>query len=123
MPTSTLNDTLPSRSTVRIKELQGASRRLDVVPVDPEHGRYAVQSASEPHQYYDVTLATDGLSGRCTCRWASHGGLNCKHVLAALRVHYAGEGHLSFWRTIDDARRQHRHTVAGENLYATLRRS
>ena len=112
--------TLP-RSPVRVKALQDASRRLDVVPVEPERGHYFVTSAAKNGVYYEVTLSEDGLGGSCTCPWGQHGGENCKHVLAALRVHYAHEGQLSFWPSLDAAQRQHRRLVRGERLYGTLR--
>lgn len=115
--------TIPTRGTVRVKELQGASRRLDVIPVEPEKGHYFVSSASQQGAYYEVHLNEDGLGGSCTCPWGKHGGENCKHVLAALRVHYSGEGQLSFWPTLNDARRQHRPLVRGERLFGTIRRN
>lgn len=114
-------ESLP-RSVVNVKRLQRASQRLLVVPLEPEQGRYLVESATQPGEMYAVTLAEDGLSGTCSCPWGQHGGVNCKHVLAALREHYADEGRLSFWHSKSDARRQHRHIVGGEQLYATLRR-
>ncbi|MFO7169498.1 MAG: SWIM zinc finger family protein [Chloroflexota bacterium] len=109
------------RTTVRVKTLQRASRRLEVVPRDPQRGQYLVASASQPGVFYSVDLDSRALAGRCTCPWAQHGGVNCKHVLAALRYHYTGLGGLSFWRTLADARRQHRRTVKGEGIYATVR--
>lgn len=113
---------LETRIPVRVKELQGASRRLDVIPVDPQEGRYHVGSASQTGMYYAVKLNDDGLGGTCTCPWGQHGGENCKHVLAALRTHYAGEGQLSFWNSLGEAQRQHRRLVHGQRLYGTLRR-
>ena len=112
---------VPPRNTVHIKRLQAASRRLSAIPRDPERRRYLVESASRSGRYYDVALQPDGLSGHCTCQWAQHGGINCKHVLAALRAEYAGRGELSFWPSRDAARRQHRRVLPGEQLYATLR--
>ena len=116
-------NTLPLsvRNTVHIKKLQDASRRLLVVPRDPEHGRYLVESANQSGHFYEVALQRDGLSGHCTCLWAQHGGVNCKHVLAALRAEYEARGSLSFWLTRDAAQRQHRRVLPGERLYATLR--
>src|SRR5690554_4182632 len=72
------------RTTVRVKTLQRASRRLEVVPRDPQRGQYLVASASQPGVFYSVDLDSRALAGRCTCPWAQHGGVNCKHVLAAL---------------------------------------
>src|SRR5262245_23836711 len=109
------------RNVVQIKQLQEASRHLLVFPRDSEHGRYMVESASEPGRYYEVALERDKLSGQCTCTWAQYGGINCKHVLAALRAQYASSGTLSFWPTRDDAQRQHRHIWQGQQMYATLR--
>ena len=109
------------RNTVQIKKLQAASRRLLVVPRDPEHGRYLVESAGDSGRFYEVALQRGELSGHCTCPWAQYGGINCKHVLAALRAHYAPSGSLSFWPSQDTARRQHRRILLGERLYATLR--
>jgi uncharacterized Zn finger protein len=110
------------RTTVKVKRLQRASRKLEVVPRDAQRGQYLVASASQPGVFYAVDLDPRALSGRCTCPWGQHGGANCKHVMAALRLHYTGEGRISFWRTLQEARRQHRHTVEGEGIYATVRR-
>jgi hypothetical protein len=109
------------RNVVAIKKLQQASRRLIVIPRDPERRRYLVESASQSGHFYEVALQREGLSGHCTCAWAQYGGINCKHVLAALRAEYEPRGSLSFWPTRDDARRQHRRILPGERLYATLR--
>jgi uncharacterized Zn finger protein len=108
------------RTTVRVKTLQRASRGLEVVVRDAERGQYLVSSASQLGVFYAVDLEPAALRGRCTCPWAQHGGTNCKHVMAALRTHHSS-GQLSFWRTLQDARRQHRHTVQGEGIYATVR--
>jgi hypothetical protein len=121
MATSNTTGSALHRNVVRVKDLQYASRKLDVIPHDPTKGRYMVTSASHPGHLYEVTLRQDGLEGTCTCPWAQHGGVNCKHVLAALRVHYAAQGTISFWRTNADARRQHRRLVTGDTIYATLR--
>jgi hypothetical protein len=109
------------RNVVQIKKLEDSSRRLMVIPRDPDHRRYLVESASHSDRYYEVALQREGLSGHCTCLWSQYGGINCKHVLAALRAEYESQGALSFWPTRDDARRQHRHILPGERLYATLR--
>jgi len=111
----------PVRSTVHVKKLQQASRRLIVIPRDPERGRYLVTSAGDPSRAYEVALQRGELSGHCTCTWAQYGGINCKHVLAALREHYSPWGWLSFWPNRDAAERQHRRILPGERLYATLR--
>jgi len=121
MTTSTTIITAPARNTVRVKQLQAASRHLMVVPRDPERGRYLVASAGDPSHAYEVALQHDELAGHCTCLWAQYGGINCKHVLAALRKHYAPAGRLSFWPSLDAAERQHRRILPGEQLYATLR--
>ncbi len=110
-----------TRNVVHIKALQEASRHLQVIARDAAHGRYLVESARDSGQHYEVALHSGELAGHCTCRWAQHGGINCKHVLAALRVAYAGQGTLSFWPTQDAARRQHRQVLPGERLFATLR--
>ena len=109
------------RNVVAVKTLQQASHKLLVIPRDPEHGRYLVESEQQPNQHYEVAVQHDTLSGHCTCLWARYGGINCKHVLAALREAYAEQGDLSFWTTQTAARRQHRRILAGERLYATLR--
>lgn len=111
----------PPRSTVHIKQLQQASRRLLVVPRDAERGRYMVASAADPALHYEVVLLPGELAGHCTCAWSRHGGINCKHVLAALRASYAPRGSLSFWASPGEARRQHRQVLPGERIYATLR--
>ncbi|HNP71787.1 MAG TPA: SWIM zinc finger domain-containing protein [Kouleothrix sp.] len=109
------------RNIVNIKRLQHDSRELLVIPRDPDHGRYWVESASQPDRHYEVALQPAALAGHCTCEWARHGGINCKHVLAALQASYAPNGALSFWATPDAAARQHRRVLLGERLYATLR--
>ncbi len=109
------------RSVVHVKKLQQASRRLEVIPHDPEHGVYLVTSAIRPDVYYEVVLDPDRPAGRCTCPWAQYGGINCKHVLAALQTRYAAQGRLSFWRSPNAARRQHRRLLIGDQLYITLR--
>lgn len=109
------------RNVVSVKALQQASKRLVVIPRDSEHGRYLVESGQQPGQHYEVVVQQDGLSGHCTCLWAQYGGINCKHVLAALREAHADEGELSFWPTQTAARRQHRRVLTGERLYATVR--
>ncbi|MEN9938511.1 MAG: hypothetical protein RLZZ387_5090 [Chloroflexota bacterium] len=114
------NETRVPRTTVKIKSLQRASKGLEVVARDAVSGQYLVASASQPGVFYAVDLDPAALTGRCTCPWAQHGGVNCKHVMAALRAHHSG-GQLSFWRTLSDARRQHRRTVRGEGIYATVR--
>jgi hypothetical protein len=111
----------PPRNIVHIKQLQAASRRLMAIPRDPDRRRYLVESASQSGQYYEVALQQNELAGHCTCPWSQHGGINCKHVLAALRAEYEPWGALSFWPTPDAARRQHRRVLPGERLYATLR--
>jgi hypothetical protein len=116
-------NTLASRrNVVRIKALQRASRGLDVIPLTGQDERYHVSSGSTPGRYYEVTLNPETLEAHCTCAWAEHGGVNCKHVLAVLRARYAGEGRLSFWSQRQDAIRQHRPMIAGEQLFATVRR-
>lgn len=77
------------RSVVHVKKLQQASRQLKVIPHDLEHGVYLVSSATRPDVYYEVVLDPGRPAGRCTCPWAQHGGINCKHVLAALQARYA----------------------------------
>ena len=113
--------TLEPRNIRKIKKLQQASRRLLVIPRDPERGRYLVSSAGDSEQYYQVAVQPDMLSGHCTCPWSRYGGINCKHVLAALQATYEPRGALSFWPTREDAQRQHRQVLPGERLYATLR--
>jgi hypothetical protein len=115
------SDTLRPRNVVKLKQLQGKSRHLHVMPRDPERGLYLVESASQPGHVYEVALAPDGLSGQCSCPWGQHGGTNCKHVLAALQERYADEGRLSFWQSAQAAQRQHRRTLHGDTLIATLR--
>jgi hypothetical protein len=121
MTTVPLFPSLQPRNVVAIKALQHASKKVLVIPRDPEHGRYVVESAQQAGQHYEVAVQQQALSGHCTCQWAQYGGINCKHVLAALRAAYADQGTLSFWPTPTAARRQHRRMLAGEHLYATLR--
>ena len=109
------------RNVRQVKQLQEASRNLRVVPRDPEHGRYLVASAHDSDRYYQVVVDRDEMSGHCTCPWAQYGGINCKHVLAALRAEYEPWGAISFWPTPEAARRQHRRVLHGERIYATLR--
>lgn len=118
------DNTQLKRNVVRLKALQRESRRLDVIPLTGAGSgeRYHVSSGSTPGRYYEVTIDPLTLEGRCSCPWGEHGGVNCKHVLAVLRARYAGEGSLSFWQRLQDARRQHRTVIAGEGLFATVRR-
>jgi len=109
------------RNVRQVKQLQAASRQLQVIPRDPAHGRYLVASAHDSDRYYQVAVDRDEMSGHCTCPWAQHGGINCKHVLAALSAAYAPWGAISFWPTADAAHRQHRRVLWGERIYATLR--
>lgn len=108
------------RNVVRLKALQRASRRLAVDRLSATS--YRVSSASQPGRYYYVQIDPATLTGQCTCLWAQYGGVNCKHVLAVLRAHYARRGTLSFWNDPSDARRQHRPIIAGQHLFATVRR-
>ena len=117
-----ITNTLPTRNVVRLKALQRASRRLEVVRARDDAERYLVSSAARDGRYYEVIIDPATLSGRCSCPWGQHGGVNCKHVLAVLRQRFADEGALSFWSSPEAARRQHRHVIAGDNLVATLRR-
>lgn len=109
------------RNVVHIKRLQRAGRKLNVIPRDPERGLYLVESATTPGRCYEVAVDGTALRGSCTCPWAAHGGINCKHILAALQAHYRMQGRLSFWRSPADARRQHRRTLAGNHLFVTFR--
>lgn len=108
------------RNVVRLKALQRASRRLAVTPLGG--ASYRVSSGSQPGRQYYVLIDPETLSGQCTCAWAQYGGVNCKHVLAVLRSHYADQGQISFWTDPQAARRQHRPVIAGDHLYATVRR-
>jgi uncharacterized Zn finger protein len=112
----------PRRNVVRLKALQRESRHLDVVPLTTDETRYHVSSGSTPGRYYEVRINPATLEGSCSCPWAAHGGVNCKHVLAVLRAHYAPQGQLSFWQRRQDARRQHRPVIEGAELFATVRR-
>jgi hypothetical protein len=110
-----------SRSVVNLKRLQQESRKLEVSMLDPETNTYLVASASRPGTFHEVTVDWDGTEGLCSCAWAQYGGVNCKHVLAALRAHHAERGSVSFWRNASAARRQHRPTLVGDNLFLTVR--
>jgi hypothetical protein len=121
MTTQTHSVTSLPRNVRQIKQLQEASRHLQVIPRDVEHGRYLVASAHDSDRYYQVVVNRDEMSGHCTCPWAQYGGINCKHVLAALGAEYEPWGAISFWPTPDAARRQHRRVLWGERIYATLR--
>jgi hypothetical protein len=92
------------------------------VRVRDDAERYLVSSAALDGRFYEVVLDPETLSGRCTCPWGQHGGVNCKHVLAVLRERFAPEGALSFWSSPEAARRQHRPIIAGDHLVATLRK-
>lgn len=111
------------RNVVRLKRLQRESRMLEVTPLSDTAAAYQVRSASQPDRSYFVLIDPATLSGQCTCPWAHYGGVNCKHVLAVLRKHYASQGEISFWANPQDAVRQHRPIIAGEHLYATVRRA
>lgn len=111
----------PTRNVVQLKNVQAASRQLQVFELDVEQGLYLVQSASDPSGFYEVSVQPSAMTGQCSCSWARYGGINCKHVLAALRFAHAHDGTLSFWPSQDAAQRQHRRTLQGQQLYATLR--
>jgi SWIM zinc finger len=117
-----ITKTLPTRNVVRLKALQRASRRLEVVRVSDGAERYLVSSAARNGRFYEVVIDPATLSGRCSCPWAQYGGVNCKHVLAVLREYFAPKGALSFWSSPEAARRQHRPIIAGDHLLATLRK-
>ncbi len=99
---------LQPRNVVRLKALQRASRRLDVVRVSDRAERYIVSSASQPGRFYNVQIDPEALTGQCTCQWAQYGGVNCKHAPAVLRACFAARGALSFWDSPEAAQRQHR---------------
>ena len=103
---------LQKRNVVRLKALQRASRQLDVIPLTSDDERYHVASGSTHGRFNEVKNDTNTLHGTCTCAWAEHGGVNCKHVLAVLRARYAPDGQISFWQRQQDARRQHRRIIA-----------
>jgi uncharacterized Zn finger protein len=111
------------RNVVQVKQLQQASRRLRVVAIDRDAGLYHVSSAQNHQMFYEVQLDTRNLRGSCSCAWAQHGGINCKHVLAALQSAYADMGQLSFWSNEEEAERQHRQIHEGQQLFATVRRN
>jgi uncharacterized Zn finger protein len=110
-----------SRNVVNLKQLQQASKKLEVSLLDPETNTYLVASASRPGFFHEVTIDWDGTEGLCDCPWAQHGGVNCKHVLAALRYHHSEQGNVSFWRSAAAARRQHRPMLVGDSMYLTIR--
>lgn len=120
---SNQRDTGTRRHTVNLKRLQQASRRLAVAPLDEGGLRFYVASAGERGYAYLVELDPQALTGHCSCPWAEYGGTNCKHIMAALQARYRDSGTLSFWRSPEAARRQHRPVLAGDGLFATLRRS
>lgn len=92
-----------------MKKLQHESRDLRVSRINKN--TFAVESTTTPtaNHIVTVTFGPDGHSvkARCTCEWAAHNGLACVHVMAALEyLANCKERTLSFWRTLDDARRQ-----------------
>lgn len=111
------------RNVVQVKQIQQASRRLRVVPINAEKGLYHVSSSQNSQMFYEVQLDQHNLRGSCSCAWAQHGGINCKHVLAALQSAYADMGQLSFWANEEEAERQHRRIHEGQQLFATVRRN
>ena len=91
-----------------IKSLQAQSRHLSARLVDKH--TMVVESTTNPTANHVVTVrfgANDQVYARCTCEWATHNGIACSHVMAALEyLASLKERTLSFWPTQDDALRQ-----------------
>jgi hypothetical protein len=101
-----------------IKEIQAQSRRLRCRMVD--RSTIVVESTSNPYANHIVTvffMQNGGVHARCTCPWATHNGVACSHVMAALE-YLAGlkKRTLSFWSSKADAERQKQRTfrLAGD---------
>jgi uncharacterized Zn finger protein len=121
----------------QLKALQAKSKALNVRIIRPEHrgDPYRAIVASDSALGHLVTIHfeagtthADVISADCTCPWAEHGGIGCKHVLAALtRLAELKRSSLSFWRTQEEARRQKRRTFrltskpANDALWVTSR--
>src|SRR6187200_1162642 len=105
------------------KEVQRKSRRHLVRQIRPNW--YKVKS-DESGRVYDVALGLNG--GTCTCEWGrqrpdeDHRSA-CSHVIAAMNSRAIQRGRrVSAWRTVDEARRQHRPMLPiGDGIILTSR--
>jgi uncharacterized Zn finger protein len=118
-----------------LKDLHTKSKTLDVRLIKPpRHGepyRAIVASGSALGHLVTIWFEPEGtIAATCTCPWAEHGGIGCKHVMAALsRLAELKQSTLSFWLTQEDARRQKRRVfrlvaapAAADGLWITSRR-
>jgi hypothetical protein len=83
-------------------------------------------TSGETGRIYDVNLGLNG--GTCTCEWGRQRPDDdrrsaCSHVIAAMNFRATQEGRrVSAWTTLEDARRQHRPTLAiGDGVILTSR--
>ena len=116
-PTPTRND----------KKIQSKSRAHVVAPTSAT--TYTVTSG-ESGKTYTVTTLPNGGAG-CTCDWAKYrpavnaGKCGCSHVVAVFDwvAKFEGAQSVSAWATEEEARKQHRATVAlGDGLVLTVRK-
>lgn len=95
-----------------IKQMQSHSRKLTVRRTD--RNTFVVESASNPVANHAVTVIfspDNTIRTRCTCEWATHQGIACSHVMAALEYLASQKGRtLSFWPSKEEAGRQKHRT-------------
>lgn len=95
-----------------IKALQSESRDLQVRVVNRR--TLVVESLSDPQGAHIVEVdfrPNNTVHAQCTCEWSQFRGVACKHVMAALEFLAEQKGRtLSFWLSVDDARRQKHRT-------------
>jgi len=93
---------------INIKQLQARSKSLHVTPLN--RNTFAVASSSNTVMQHVVTVEFDSdeqIHARCTCPWATNGGVACSHVMAALEYLAATrQRKLSFWPSREAASKQ-----------------
>jgi hypothetical protein len=91
-----------------IKQLQAESRKLQAHWLDSD--TVIVESRSDPDHCHAITFTFDGddqVYAHCTCEWSQNHGVACSHVMAAMEHLAELKGRtLSFWLTMEDAKRQ-----------------
>ena len=114
-------------TTRNAKKIQSKSRAHVVAPTSAT--TYTVTSG-ESGKTYTVTTLPNGGAG-CTCDWAKYrpavnaGKCGCSHVVAVFDwvAKFEGAQSVSAWATEEEARKQHRATVAlGDGLVLTVRK-
>jgi uncharacterized Zn finger protein len=113
-----------------IKRGQKVSNRLTVTKV--AKNTFVVCSETDFSKHYTVNIyyfGGDTIGAACDCEFGNHGGVGCKHVMAALSELSKGKGRiLSFWKTEEEALQQKRRVLRltgksgmGDTIYITSR--